>query len=155
MLRAEIGPLQGADRFKCSEYAHNTVIFAGVGDGVDVGTRPNRRQIGVSSLPAGKGIAYGVGSQRQASLAAFGAKPRARFEVGRSKDHAGNDGRRGCGDLGELVDFRLQSLLIDFEIHVRGRRGARDGGSNPYRSDISQVFSRSHRTIAGTMGPSR
>src|SRR5262249_36463147 len=114
MLRAEIGPPQGADRFQPSEYAHNTVIFAGVGDGVDVGTRPNRRQIGVSSLPASKGIAYGVGSQRQASLAAFGAKPSARCKVGRSKDHASDDGRRGCGDLCEFVDLRLQSLLIDF-----------------------------------------
>src|SRR5690348_7824927 len=119
MLRKKIGPLQGADRFKASEYAYNTVIFAGIGDGVDVGAGANRGQIGVSSLPACQGIAYSVGSNRQSSRTALGGKPCAGLEVSGRENDTSDDGWLGRGDLRELVDFRLQSLLIDFEIHVK------------------------------------
>src|SRR5436190_779765 len=93
----------------------------------------DRGKLGLRSFPSSESIADRIFANGEFGLAAELLDELAAAHVGFGEDDSGRDRRGSIRNISQRVEFGRQSELIDLK-----QAGA---GSNPYREDISRVFS--------------
>jgi len=114
MLWTETAALQRANRFEATEHPNDAIILSGVGYGVDMRARAQRRSAWFGTHPASKDISYRVLAHGEARFFAAGGEPRTRFEIRWRKNDSGYRGRLCFGNRSEFLDPGCQATLIDF-----------------------------------------
>src|SRR6266481_1144477 len=117
VLGPKSASLQRADRFEAAKDSHDTVVFAGIGNRIDVRTCADGRSRGISSAPAREDISNGILSYVEASFFAARDHPRAGFQVCRSEKDAGDRRSFSVRKGGESFQFREEPFLINFQLH--------------------------------------
>src|SRR4029077_15533368 len=76
VLGPESASLQRANRFQAAENSDDTVVFAGIGNRINVRTRADGGSRAISSAPAREDISNGIPPYVEAGLFAAGNHPR-------------------------------------------------------------------------------
>ena len=88
MFGPESAPLQCANGFESAKHSDNAVIFAGVGNCINVRSRANGRCRSIGPGPPSKNISDRVLPHREPGLFAQRNHPRARFQIRGSKNNS-------------------------------------------------------------------
>ena len=88
MFGPESAPLQCANGFESAKHSDNAVIFAGVGNCINVRSRANGRCRSIGPGPPRKNISDGILPHGKLGFSAERNHPRARFQICRRKNNS-------------------------------------------------------------------
>ena len=105
VLGPESDPLQRANCFESAENSNDAIVFAGIGNRINVRASSNSRRRRISPIPACKNISNGILADGESCFFAKRNHPIPRFQIRRRKNNSRDCGRLRVGNGGQRFYF--------------------------------------------------